>query len=182
MSKQKLLNTIAVSVGTATLALAMGACASHKATAGNDYGQVRTEAAAQHNTSSDQAIGTVPTPSNTQNVQSTSGPAVIPGPIKVDNSGAAYTSSSVGSGGNGTNTGLNTNVNIIRPKSKSTVTVTESPTPVAETTTTTVVENSPTPVVTPIVEPTPMASSTIEPTQTPEPTPTPTHHRRMRKD
>lgn len=195
MNTKKILNKVAVSIGAATLVLAMSACASHSATAGTDYGQVRTEAAAQQNTSNDQTVGTAPAPSNAQNVSSPSGPAMIPGPAKVDNSGAAYTSSSVGSAGNGSATGTNTNVNLIPQKASSSVTVTQSPSVVADTsTTTTTVENKPlyTPAppappapevtTTTTTESTPMASSTTEPTQETTPAPTTTTHRRMRKD
>src|SRR5258708_16211760 len=101
MNTKKLLNKIAVSIGAATLVLAMSACASHSATAGTDYGQARTEAAAQQNTSSDQAVGTAPAPVNAQNVTSPSSPAIIPGPAKVDNSGPTYTPSSVATPANG---------------------------------------------------------------------------------
>src|SRR5260221_1758751 len=183
MNTKRIFKKVAVSIGAATLVLAMSACASHSATAGTDYGQVRTEAAAQQNTSSDQAVGTAPAPVNAKNVTSPSSPAIIPGPAKVDNSGAAYTSSSVGSAGNGSATGLNTNVNIIPNKASSSVTVTQSPSVVAETTTTTTVESTPLPVppapeVTAPPESTPMTSSTQETTPAPEPT----THRRMRKD
>ncbi len=187
MNTKRILKKVAVSMGAATLVLAMSACASHSATAGTDYGQVRTEAAAQQNTSSDQAVGTAPAPVNAQNVTSPSSPAIIPGPAKVDNSGAAYTSSSVGSAGNGSATGLNTNVNIVPNKASSSVTVTQSPSVVAETTTTTTVESTPLPVppapeVTAPPESTPMTSSTTETTQETTPAPAPPTHRRMRKD
>jgi hypothetical protein len=189
MNKQKLLNKVAVSISAATLALALGACAHHSATAGQDYGQVRPEGSATQSTSSDQVIGQAPAPTNAQNTATPSAPAIIPGPAKVDNSGNAYTSSSVGSAGNGSATGLNTNVNIVPKSSSSSVTVTQSPS-VAESTTettTTTVTNSPTPAptvaeVTPAPE-APMASSTTqETTTTTTTTPAETTHRRMRKD
>ncbi|SRR5260221_3106952 len=175
MNTQKLLNKVAVSIGAATLAIALGACAHHAATAGDDYGQVRTEAAAQQNTSSDQVIGTAPAPANAQNVTTPATPAVIAGPAKVDSTGRAYTSSSVGTAGNGSGTGLNTNVNMIpQTSSTSSVTVTQSPAEVAEVTTPV---TTPAPIVeTPAPEPAPMASSTVE-TPAPEPV-----HRRLRKD
>src|SRR6202171_4943464 len=96
MKTQKLLTKVAATMSAATLVLAMSACAHHSATAGDDYGQVRPEAAAQQNTSSDQTVGSVPAPANAQNVTTPSSPAIIPGPAKVDNSGRAYTSSAVG--------------------------------------------------------------------------------------
>jgi hypothetical protein len=178
MNTQKLLKKVAVSIGAATLAIGLGACAHHAATAGDDYGQVRTEAAAQQNPSNDQVIGTAPAPSNAQNVTTASTPAVIAGPAKVDSTGRAYTSSSVGSSGNGSGTGTNTNVNMIpQTASASSVTVTQSPAEVAEVTTPAPVETTPAPVVeTPAPEPAPMASSTVE-TPAPEPV-----HRRLRKD
>ena len=185
MNKQKLLKKVAVSISAATLALALGACAHHSATAGQDYGQVRPEASATtQSTPSDQVIGQAPAPTNAQNTTGAAAPAIIPGPAKVDNSGNAYTSSSVGSAGNGSATGLNTNVNIVPKSAASSVTVTQSPS-VAESTTettTTTVTNEPTPAPT-VVETTPapeapMASATTqETTTTPEPT-----HRRLRKD
>lgn len=197
MNTKKLLNKVAVSISAATLALALGACAHHSATAGQDYGQVRPEASATQSTSSDQVIGQAPAPSNSPNTTVASGPAVIPGPAKVDNSGNAYTSSSVGSAGNGSATGLNTNVNIVPKSSSSSVTVTQSPS-VAESTTettTTTITNSPTPTVAETTTPTvtevtpapvpeaPMASSTTqETTTTTTSTPTETTHRRLRKD
>jgi hypothetical protein len=191
MNTKKLLNKVAVSISAATLALALGACAHHSATAGQDYGQVRPEASATQSTSSDQVIGQAPAPSNSPNTTVASGPAVIPGPAKVDNSGNAYTSSSVGSAGNGSATGLNTNVNIVPKSASSSVTVTQSPS-VAESTTettTTTVTNEPTPAptvaeVTPAPVPeAPMASSTTqETTTTTTTTPTETTHRRLRKD
>src|SRR5258706_13641786 len=93
MNRQKLLKKIAAAIGGATLALAMGACAHHSATEGQDYGQVRPEASAQQATSSDQVIGSAPAPSNAQNVTTPTTAAVIPRPANGDNSGNAYTSS-----------------------------------------------------------------------------------------
>lgn len=190
MNTQKLPKRIAVSIGAATLALAVVACAHHSATVGDDYGQVRTDAVAQKDVTHDQVIGTMPAPSNTQNGTSSSTPAVIPGPAKVDNSGAAYTSSSSGGSGNGSLTGLNTNVNMIPQRNTSTVAVTESPAQVAEVTPPPAeaapVYTAPPEPTTPVVtEPAPMASSSVDTTQTtetPAPAPEPTHHRRMRKD
>jgi hypothetical protein len=179
------LKRVAAGMGTAALAIAMTACASHNATAGNDYGQVRTEAAAQQQPlPPDQVVATVPAPENAQGVAAPATPAVIPGPAKVDDTGRAYTSSSVGSSGNASSTGTNTNVNIIPKKSTSTVTVTE--TPAAPVETPVAVVETPAPVVTPVTEPAPMTSSTTvetpAPATTQETTTTTKTHRRMRKD
>jgi hypothetical protein len=207
------LKKLAACIGTAALATALTACASHKATADQDYGQIRTEQTAQQsNTSSDQVVGTAPAPSNAAGVASSSTPAAISGPAKVDDSGRAYTSSSVGSAGNGSGIGTNTNVNLIPQQSKSSVTVTQSPATVDTTvaTNTTSVESTttvPAPVVTTptttvtetttTTESVPMTSSTTvdtTPTTTTETSATTqeststttTHstsrHRRMRKD
>jgi hypothetical protein len=179
------LKKLAACIGTAALATAMTACASHKATADQDYGQIRTEQTAQQsNTSSDQVVGTAPAPSNAAGVASSSTPAAISGPAKVDDSGRAYTSSSVGSAGNGSGIGTNTNVNLIPQQSKSSVTVTQSPATVDTTvaTNTTSVESTttvpaPAPVVTTptttvtetttTTESVPMTSSTTVDTTTP---------------
>jgi hypothetical protein len=199
------LKKLAACIGTAALATAMTACASHKATADQDYGQIRTEQTAQQsNTSSDQVVGTAPAPSNAAGVASSSTPAAISGPAKVDDTGRAYTSSSVGSAGNGSGVGTNTNVNLIPQQSKSSVTVTQSPATVdtTVTTNTTSVESTttvPAPVVTTptttvtetttTTESVPMTSSTTVDTNTTtqESTSTTTtektsRHRRMRKD
>jgi len=42
MNTKRIFKKVAVSIGAATLVLAMSACASHSATAGTDYGQVRS--------------------------------------------------------------------------------------------------------------------------------------------
>lgn len=211
MKAETFLKRFAAVLSTAVLVLAMSACASHSATTGQDYGQVRTEAAANDTTSSDQVVGTAPAPANAAGVSSSSTPAAISGPAKVDDSGRAYTSSAVGSAGNGSAVGTNTNVNLIPKSSTSSVTVTQSPATVdttATTTTTTtpvIVETTPAPTVTtetavittppaaPVVESTtttttettPMTSSSTTTTQ--ESTSTTTtestsKHRRMRKD
>lgn len=193
MNSQKLLTKVAATIGAATLALTMGACASHKATAGQDYGQVRTESSATNSSQpSDQVIGTAPAPQNAQGVTQKSGPSVIPGPAKVDNSGNVYTSSSVGSAGNGSATGLNTNVNVVPSKSASSVTVTQSPSTTIDTSSSTTVAEVPAPAPAPVVtestttteSTTPMASSTTtqESTPTTTTTETITTHKRMRKD
>lgn len=198
MKTETFLRKLSVVLTAAILVIGVSACASHKATAGDDYGQVRTEASSTQSTSSDQVVGTAPAPSNAQNVEGTTTPAVISGPAKVDSTGRAYTSSSVGSTGNASGTGLNTNVNIVPEKSASNVTVTQSPAvSTTETTTQTTVATAETPaptVTTPTVEtpaPTtttetqstttesaPMTSSTTQETTTQ----TTTTHRRMRKD
>src|SRR5262245_61868847 len=189
------LRKLSVVLTAAILIIGVSACASHKATAGQDYGQVRTEASSTESTSSDQVVGTAPAPANAQNVEGTTTPAVISGPAKVDSSGRAYTSSSVGSAGNSAGTGLNTNVNLVPERGTSNVTVPQSPagttteattqTTVAETTTPapTIVE-TPAPTVTEThttttTEAAPMTSSTTQETTT---TTESTTHRRMRKD
>jgi hypothetical protein len=174
MKAHTLLTKAAAGLGTVALALTLSACSHNKATEGQDYGQIRTEEAAQQQATSAQTVGTAPAPSNAANVETGAAPAVISGPAKVDTEGRAYTSSSAGGTGNASVIGLNTNVNIIPETPKSTVTVTEVPAPtVVETT---VVE---TPVVeAPVIETPPMVSSTTVETQTT----TTTEHRRMRKD
>jgi len=196
MKTETFLRKLSVVLTAAILIVAVSACAHHKATEGTDYGQVRTEASSTQSTSSDQVVGTAPAPANAQNVEGSTTPAIISGPAKVDNTGRAYTSSSVGSAGNGSGTGLNTNVNIVPEKSSSNVTVTQSPamttettvatTTPAPTTETTVITETPAPAA-PVVTETkttttevaPMTSSTTETTTT---TTESTTHRRMRKD
>src|SRR5437762_3434480 len=97
MKTKTFLEKVSAVLSVAILIVAVSACAHHKVAEGTDYGQVRTEASSTQSTSSDQVVGTVPAPANAQNVEGTTTPAVIPGPAKVDNSGRAYTSSSVGS-------------------------------------------------------------------------------------
>jgi len=194
MKTETFLRKLSVVLTAAILIVGVSACAHHKATEGQDYGQVRTEASSTQATSSDQVVGTAPAPANAQNVEGTTTPAVISGPAKVDSSGRAYTSSSVGSAGNASGTGLNTNVNIVPEKSASNVTVTQSPAvSTTETTTQTTVAEVPAPAPAPIVETpapivtetqtttteaAPMTSSTTQETTTQ----TTTTHRRMRKD
>ena len=197
MKTETFLRKLSVVLTAAILIVAVSACAHHKATEGQDYGQVRTEASSTQSTSSDQVVGTAPAPANAQNVEGATTPAIISGPAKVDSSGRAYTSSSVGSTGNASGTGLNTNVNIIPEKSASNVTVTQSPAvSTTETTTQTTVAEVP---AAPIVETpapaapvvtetqtttteTPMTSSTTQETTTQSTTTESTTHRRMRKD
>jgi|SRR5205085_7035899 len=195
MKTETFLRKLSVVLTAVILIIGVQACAHHKATEGQDYGQVRTEASSTQSTSSDQVVGTAPAPANAQNVEGTTTPAVISGPAKVDSSGRAYTSSSVGSAGNASGTGLNTNVNIVPEKSASNVTVTQSPAvSTTETTTQTTVAETPAPaptiVETPAPAPTvtesttttesaPMTSSTTQETTTQSTT---TTHRRMRKD
>ena len=177
MKTETFLKKVSVALSATILIVGVSACAHNKATDGQDYGQVRTEATAE-STSSGQVVGTAPAPSNAQNVEGTTTPAIISGPAKVDNSGRAYTSSSAGGAGNSSAIGLNTNVNIIPQKSTSEVIVTQ--TPAVTTTETTIVE---TPVVTEtttVPEAVPMTSSTTQETTTTS-TET-TTHRRMRKD
>src|SRR5438067_178736 len=195
MKTETFLRKLSVVLTAVILIIGVQACAHHTATEGQDYGQVRTEASSTQSTSSDQVVGTAPAPANAQNVEGTTTPAVISGPAKVDSSGRAYTSSSVGSAGNASGTGLNTNVNIVPEKSASNVTVTQSPAvSTTETTTQTTVAETPAPaptiVETPAPAPTvtesttttesaPMTSSTTQETTTQSTT---TTHRRMRKD
>lgn len=192
MKTETFLKKVSVALSLAILIVGVSACATNKATDGQDYGQVRTEATTE-STSSDQVVGTAPAPTNAQNVEGTTTPAIISGPAKVDSTGRAYTSSSVGSAGNSSATGLNTNVNIIPEKSTSEVVVTQ--TPAVTTTETTIVETTtPAPIVeTPVVTETtvtetttetPMASSTTQETTTQETTTSTetTTHRRLRKD
>ena len=203
MKTETFLRKLSVVLTAAIFIVGVSACAHHSATEGQDYGQVRTEASSSQTTSSDQVVGTAPAPTNAQNVEGATTPAIISGPAKVDNSGRAYTSSSVGSAGNSSATGLNTNVNIIPEKSASNVTVTQSlavSTSSTETTTTTqttiAAPETPAPTVatnttveTPAptttetqsttTESAPMTSSTTQESTTTTTTKT---HRRMRKD
>jgi len=192
MKTETFLKKVSVALSLAILIVGVSACAHHDVAEGQDYGQVRTEASATESTSSDQVVGTAPAPTNAQNVEGTTTPAIISGPAKVDSTGRAYTSSSVGSAGNSSATGLNTNVNIIPEKSSSEVIVTQ--TPAVSTTETTIVETTtpapivetpaPTPVMTETTTEVPMASSTTQETTTQETTTSTekTTHRRMRKD
>ena len=193
MKTETFLRKLSVVLTAAILIVGVSACAHHSATEGTDYGQVRTEASSSQSTSSDQVVGTTPAPSNAQNVEGSTTPAIISGPAKVDNTGRAYTSSSVGSAGNGSGTGLNTNVNIVPEKSTSNVTVTQSP---AVTTETTVATTTPAPTTeTTVVTETPAPAAPAAPvvtetktttTETPMTSSTTTTesttHRRMRKD
>ncbi len=191
MKTKTFLEKVGAGLSLAILIVAVSACAHHKVTEGQDYGQVRTEASANQPTSNDQVVGSAPAPANAQNVQGATTPAIISGPAKIDNSGRAYTSSSVGSTGNATGTGLNTNVNIIPEKSTSNVTVTQSPAVTTETQTT-VAETTPAPVMTETPAPAPTVTETQTTTTTEsvpmtssttqESTTTTTTHRRMRKD
>lgn len=183
MKTETLLKKVSIALSLAILIVGVSACATNKATDGQDYGQVRTEATTE-STSDNQVVGTAPAPANAQNVEGTTTPAIISGPAKVDSTGRAFTSSSAGGAGNSSATGLNTNVNIIPEKSTSEVIVTQTP---AVTTETTIVETpTPAPIVTETtvtettVE-TPMASSTTQETTTTTSEQT-TTHRRMRKD
>lgn len=185
MKAHTLWTKVAAGLGAATLALAVGACSHQPATAGQNSGQIRTEAAAQQQPQApEQVVGSAPAPANTQAATpAPSTPAIISGPAVVDNSGNTYTSSSVGSAGNASSVGTNTNVNIVPTPAPGEALVTTSPAPV----TSTVVETAPAPapapapvVETPKETPAPpMTSSTT--TETPTTTTT-EHHRRLRKD
>jgi hypothetical protein len=200
MRKESILKKVVAGIGSAALAIALGACAHHNATADNGYGQIRTEAPAAADTSTP-GVATVPAPANTEGVAASSTPAVISGPAAVDNTGRAYTSSSAGGTGNASTVGTNTNVNLIPAKTTSKVVVTQSP---IESTTTTVVSNSPAPIVpmtteTPVVVETPAPAPVIVETPAPAPVVVETpmtsstteepkaetpkkHHRKMHKD
>jgi hypothetical protein len=182
MKTSMFLKKVSIALSLAILIVGVSACAHNKVAEGQDYGQVRTEASSTESTSSDQVVGTTPAPSNAQNVEGTTTPAIISGPAKVDSTGRAYTSSSSGGSGNSSATGLNTNVNIIPEKSTSTVVVTQTPAVEVET---------PAPAPAPIVTETtvtetttetPMASSTTQETTTQTTTEQTTTHRRLRKD
>jgi hypothetical protein len=171
MRKESILKKVVAGIGSAALAIALGACAHHDATADNGYGQIRTEAPATTDNSTP-VVATVNAPNNTEGVGASSTPAVISGPAAVDNSGRAYTSSSAGGTGNASAIGTNTNVNLIPKKEKSSVVVTQSP--IEESTTTTVVSNSPAPIVpmtteTPVVVETPAPAPVIVETPAPAP-------------
>jgi len=193
MKKGTFLKKAVAGLGSAALVIVMSACAHHTSTADQGYGQIRPEGSATNN--GDTTGVAVAAPANAVGVSGTTTPAVIPGPVAVDSTGRAYTSSSVGSAGNASNVGTNTNVNMIPKKTSSDVTVTQSAATIEtpSTTETTVVTQTPAPVIVetpaapvvvetpaPVVE-TPMASSTTETTTTTTTTETP-KHRRMRKD
>jgi hypothetical protein len=192
MKTETFLRKLSVVLTAAILIVAVSACATHNATEGQDYGQVRTESSSTQSTSSDQVVGTAPAPTNAQGVEGTTTPAIISGPAKVDSTGHAYTSSAQGSTGNSSGTGLNTNVNIIPEKSTSNVTVTQSPAvTTTETTTTTVAEVPPAPAPTIVETPAPTVTETQTTTETTpmtssttqeSTTTTTTEHRRLRKD
>ena len=198
MKADTLLKKTAATLGAAVLTVAMGACSTHRAvdTTAQTTGEIRTEQAANNNTSSGETLGTVAAPANTQGAATTSTPAVISGPAAVDKSGNVYTSSSVGSAGNGSGTGLNTNVNIRAPKAgESSVIVTQSPATTVETTPAPVVVEmtpAPAPIVVETPAPAPVVVETPAPpapvvVETPAPmtsstTETTTKHKRMRKD
>src|SRR5947209_5929397 len=173
MRKESILKKAVAGLGSAALVIAMSACAHHDAAAdAQGYGEIRTEAPATAENGG-AAVGAVQAPANTQGVAATTTPAVISGPAAVDNSGRAYTSSSVGATGNGSSVGTNTNVNLIPKKTSSDVTVTQYPATTASTTDTTVITptpapapvivETPAPAPAPIVEtPAPMSSSTTD--------------------
>jgi hypothetical protein len=196
MRTETFLKKAVAGLGSAALVVAMSACAHHNAAADNQYGQIRTEAPATADNGGT-TVAAVAAPANAQGVSGTSTPAAISGPVAVDSTGRAYTSSSVGSAGNASGVGTNTDTNLIPKKTASNVTVTQSPAVIESTTATTVETPAPAPVIAetpapapvivetpapapaPIVEtPAPMSSSTTETTTT---TTTP-KHRRMHKD
>lgn len=176
MNVRTILTKTATATAFAGMLVFASACAHHDTVASgdNDYGRV-----AQNQ----------PATSVSDN-----GATPIPGPVKVDSTGAAYTSSSAPGNGNSAAVGTNTNVQIIpknAPTGSSSVTYTEAqnttPAPVVETapivTTPTTTETTTTETTTTTV---PMTSSTTETTTTPAPeetpAPTTTTHKRMRKD
>jgi hypothetical protein len=194
MRTRTLMTKVVAGLGSAAFALALSACAHHDV-ATDQYGQIRTETPATANSSST-TVATVPAPSNAMGVESSSTPAVISGPVTVDSTGRAYTSSSVGSAGNCSGIGTNTDTNLIPKKSRSNVTVTESaaatempaitetplpPPPAPVITETPAIVETPTPAPVPdiVQTPAPMSSSTTDQTTTETKT---KHHRRMHKD
>ena len=174
MNVRTILNKTATATAFAAMLAFASACAHHDTVASgdNDYGRV-----AQNQ----------PATSVSDN-----GATPIPGPVKVDSTGAAYTSSAAPGNGNSAMVGTNTNVQII-PKNNagsSNVTYSETqaaPAPVVETTP---LVTAPTTTETTTTETTtttvPMTSSTtVETTPAPAPeetTTTTTTHKRMRKD
>jgi hypothetical protein len=190
MKSKGFLEKLGAVVACAALVMTLAACSHNAATTGQDYGQVRTEEKVVQTTPppADQVVGTVTAPANAQGATQKSTPAIISGPAKVDDSGRAYTSSSVGSAGTSSGTGTNTNVNIIPEKTPAaTVAVTEVPAPAAAAPVV-VVETpapalapAPTPVVVETVTETtvPMTSATTQEQTTTTRT---TTHRRLRKD
>lgn len=178
MKADTLLKKTTATIGAAALALALGACSTHRAvdTTAQTTGEIRTEQASQAQvTTNDQVLGTAAAPANTQGAVAPSTPAVISGPAAVDKSGNLYTSSAVGAAGNGSGTGLNTNVQIRAPKttSESSVVVTQSPATTVETTPApVVVETTPAPAMTPapvVVETPAPAPVVVETTPAPAP-------------
>jgi hypothetical protein len=194
MKAHSLFSKTAAGVGSLALAFAMTACSHHSSMAeqaGQNTGEIRTEAATTQS-SSGEVLGTAPAPANTQGTVSNPGtPAIISGPAAVDNSGRVYTSSSVGSAGNASSVGTNTNVNIVPNSSNgSTTLVTETPAPapvVVETPAPApIVVETPAPAPAPVVVETPAPAPVV--VETPAPmtssttTVTQTRHRRLRKD
>jgi hypothetical protein len=204
MRKESILKKAVAGLGSAALVIAMSACAHHDAAAdAQGYGQIRTEAPATTANNSGTTVGTVQAPANTEGVAASTTPAVISGPAAVDNTGRAYTSSSVGATGNGSGVGTNTNVNLVPKKTGSDVTVTQYPATTASSTTTTdttvitpepapapVIAETPAPAPAIVETPAPMSSSTTQTTTTDTTTTTTDttaktttkHHRRMHKD
>ncbi len=173
MKADTLLKKTTATLGAAALAMALGACSTHRAvdTTAQTTGEVRTEQSAQNQvTTNDQVLGTTAAPANTQGAVAPSTPAVISGPAAVDKSGNLYSSSAVGSAGNGSGTGLNTNVNVKAPRTtaESSVVVTQSPATTVETTPApVVVETTPAPA--PVVVETPAPAPVVIETPAPAP-------------
>ena len=190
MKSKGFLEKLGAVVACTALVMTLAACSHTAATTGQDYGQVRTEEKVVQTTPppAAQVVGEVPAPANAQGVTLKATPAIISGPAKVDDTGRAYTSSSVGSAGTSSGTGTNTNVNIIPEKTPAaTVVVTEVPAPAAPAAppAPVVVVETPAPAPTPVVVETvtettvPMTSATTQEQTTTTKT---TTHRRMRKD
>lgn len=196
MRTKTFMTKVVAGLGSAAFALVLSACAHHDV-ATDQYGQIRTETPATADNGST-TVATVPAPSNAMGVESSSTPAVISGPVAVDSTGRAYTSSSVGSAGNSSGVGTNTDTNLIPKRSRSTVTVTESAAMTTPTETPLPPVVTETPVPAPVIVETPASTMAVVETPTPAPVPevvetpapmsssatepTPKHHRRMHKD
>jgi hypothetical protein len=189
MKKETFIKRAVAGLGSATLAVALIACAHHNATADNGYGQIRPEGTPAADSS--KTVGTVTAPANAEGVSGTTTPAALPGPAAVDSSGRAYTSSSAGGAGNDAVVGTNTNVNLIPKKTNSSsVVVTESAATVETPAPTVIAEAPAPPPPAPVIVETPAPEPTVVETPTPAPmssstteeTPAPKTHRKMHKD
>jgi hypothetical protein len=187
MKAHSLFSKTAAGIGSLALAFAMTACSHHSSMAeqaGQNTGEIRTEAATTQS-SSGEVLGTAPAPANTQGTVSNPGtPAIISGPAAVDNSGRVYTSSSVGSAGNASAVGTNTNVNIVPKSNNGTTLVTETPVVVETPAPAPVIVETPAPapVVVETPAPAPVVVETPAPMTSSTETVTQTRHRRLRKD